>query len=402
MKKIKYLILIIFSGFFLSACEDFVTDVEPPIDSVSEEDFNSPDQIPFYIRGVQTRFANTADQLFVSADGLSDAFFFDNNVPDATYSQFIEIDAGDILLNNSSIANIFDPLGEFRYLADRLVSRTKSFAVVDSAMRENALYEGFLYGGIARYLYAVYFGLTENEGGGAIDAGPFIPSSEMFDIAITHLDSALAHTTSGYNIRLVHSLIARAYLYDGDYPNAAVHAQQGLVSGDAPFRGLYNLIEDNYWWQQAGDLRAQFVADYRFNDYIVADPNEANRIKLAPILGYDEETVYYYQIMYPEAGSPMNFMTWQENNLMRAELAVRTATAEDAVVLVNDVRASHGITSLGAVTLEDIYVERDKELFATGARLPDQRRFADKWHLGENAWRFLPIPLSERNGNPNF
>jgi hypothetical protein len=403
MKKIKYLLLVVISAFFVSACEDFVTDVEPPIDSVSEEDINSPDQLPFFVKGIETKFANSVDELFVCSDGLSDAFIFDNNVPNATYSQFIQIDAGDILLNNSNVGSAFDPLGECRYLADRIISRTKSFAEVDSTVRENALYAGFLYGGISRYLYAAYFGLSENRGGGAIDAGPFVDSPQMYNLAIGYLDSALTHTKSSYNIKLVHSLMARAYLYAGDYPNAAVHAQLGLVAGDKPFQALYNLILDNYWWQQAGSLRSQFVAADRFKAYIDADPNEANRIKLAPILGIDEETVYYYQVMYPAAGSPMNFMTWQENNLMRAELIARGAMAGDALALVNEVRASHEISPLtAAVTEESIYVERDKELFATGARLPDQRRFAGKWHLDANAWHYLPIPLSERNANDNF
>jgi len=400
MKKINYIALLLVSGFVFSACEDFVTDVEPPIDTVSEKDINRPDQLPFFITGVETKFANSIDEVLVCADGLSDELFFNDNMPDATYSQYMEIDAGDILLNNSSVANAFDPLGECRYYSDLIVSRTLSFPEVDSTLKEQALYTGYFYGGVSRYVYATYFGLEPNVGGGAIDAGPFIPSVQMTTLAVEKLNSALAHTSDAYNIKLVHSIIARAYLYIGDYQNAAVHAAQGLVNGDEPFQALYNKILDNYWWQQAGNLRAQFGVDWRFVNYIAADPNEANRIKLGSLEGYDGET-YYFQMTYPEAGSPMNFITWQENNLMRAELILRGNAAGDALSLVNDVRASHDISPLAAVTLDDIYVERDKELFTTGARLPDQRRF-NTWHLGDEAWHYLPIPLGERNANDNF
>ena len=48
-----------------------------------------------------------------------------------------------------------------------------------------------------------------------------------------------------------------------------------------------------------------------------------------------------------------------------------------------------------------LMLERDKELFTMGLRLPDQRRF-DAWHLGADTWQYFPITQSERNGNDNF
>jgi len=95
-------------------------------------------------------------------------------------------------------------------------------------------------------------------------------------------------------------------------------------------------------------------------------------------------------------------MTWQEVNLMRAELKLRGAGSGDALALVNEVRASHNLAALTTVDLDVIYTERDKELFCTGVRLPDERRFSGKWHLGAGKWMYFPITQGERNNNPNF
>jgi tetratricopeptide (TPR) repeat protein len=262
---------------------------------------------------------------------------------------------------------------------------------------------GNLYGGLSRYLYATYFGLTENNGGGIIDNGPFIPSNEMYALAIEKLQSALNHAADEAETRIVNSLIARCYLFDEQYSQAATFAANGMIEGDPVFETLYSVESANEYYVQAGSGRSQYVADFRFNDYITADPNEANRIQLAEKLGNDETTTYYYQVKYPNQDSPIPIMTWQENNLMLAELVLRGSGTGTPVTLVNAVRASHSIDPIGgSVDLDVIYVERDKELFATASRLPDHKRF-NRWdHLPADAWHYLPITQSERNNNPNF
>ena len=403
-----------------SACDSYVEDVEDPIDNIADDELNQASQVPFLISGVQGRFATTHDQITVLAGGLSDELFFDQNVPNATFPTFAQIDQGVIQLDNNSVDGAYGSLGEYRFLADRLLERV---AAIDekapgeggfeegedgAALRNEALYTGYLHGGIARFFYAAYFGLNPREGGGVISniedpisrmRGRFIPSNEMYQLAIQKLDSALQFAEAdSYEARLVNSIAARIHLYQGNYDLAQDRAESGLVEGDAPLESLHSVQLENFWYTQAGAGRTQYVADFRFADYVAENPQEATRIPLEDVEGNDG-TIYVRQGLYPERPSPIVFISWQENSLMLAEVALRSGDAATALPFVNGVRASHGLSPLASIDLDGLVVERDRELFTQGARLVDERRF-DLWHLGPDTWQFLPITQSERNDNP--
>ncbi len=410
MKKIIKFSWIIFTiSLLFISCEDYATDIDPLIDAVEDERLNDASQINFILKGVKTQYSETQDGLSCLVGALSDELIYSANLQGASFPTFQELDVGDIELDNNSVDGMYDNLGELRLFADDLVRRVNEINPSDAALKNEALYVGNLFGGIARYFYAAYFGLNEEEGGGVIDNGPFIPSANMYALAIEKFQAAITFAADDpHDLKVAHSLLGRTYLYSGDYANAATHVEQGLVEGDDPFQSLHTVVADNYWWGFAGAGRCQLGVDFRFKDYIDADPNEANRIVIVETAAIDTNVVapygtYYRQDMYPAQGSPINALTWQENYLMAAELDLRgQATAlGTALDLVNAVRTSHGIADLAAVDLNVIYEERDKELFTTGARLIDQRRF-DAWHLDPGTWQYLPITRSERANNPNI
>ncbi|RKY45883.1 MAG: hypothetical protein DRP88_06960, partial [Candidatus Neomarinimicrobiota bacterium] len=252
---------------------------------------------------------------------------------------------------------------------------------------------------------AAYFGLNPDEGGGTIDNGPFIPSDAMYDSALVRLDKALEHVNhlndKDYWTKVINSIKARIYLLKGDYANAKTCAENGLVSGDAPFQSLHSSESDNYYWQQAGAGRTQCVADWRFKEYIDENPLEASRVKLDSIMG-NNGVMYYRQGKYPQKESPIDFISWQENNLILAEIALRNGDNTTALNLVNEVRQSHGLPDLTDIDMQTLMVEKDKELCFTGLRLLDQRRIEGLWHLPADAWKYLPITEGERNINPNI
>ncbi len=111
-----------------------------------------------------------------------------------------------------------------------------------------------------------------------------------------------------------------------------------------------------------------------------------------------------------EERTDMPFISWQELFLIRAELELRgyDAGSETALELVNTVRGSYSLSDLSSVDLERIAVERDRTLFATGSRLPDQRRMkAVEWHLkdqvnGQKTAQWLQLTQDETGPNPNL
>ncbi len=101
MKKINLFLIILFVSLVMSSCKDYVTNIDPLIDQIDDSKLNSPAQIPFLIAGVKTRFANATTQQNNIADGLSDQFIFDQNVPNATFPTYRDINNGTITTDNN-------------------------------------------------------------------------------------------------------------------------------------------------------------------------------------------------------------------------------------------------------------------------------------------------------------
>ncbi|MFO8232470.1 MAG: RagB/SusD family nutrient uptake outer membrane protein, partial [Longimonas sp.] len=266
---------------------------------------------------------------------------------------------------------------------------------------------------------------------------------------------------------VVNSLKARIAIFQDNPAEAASFAEDGLQPGDPAFQNEYidrSGNQSNIWDVQGGIGRAQaapaprffYSPDYLDEDFDAAeasrirvldpagsdaDPEHdaytvdsgvvtddgnffANRDALHPLrfpvnLSAGDEAILPLQGRYPNPGENIDFITWQEMHLIRAEAAERGATSEDPLALVNEVRDSHGLDAIEAADydgINTIFMERDKEMFTTGIRLVDQRRASvneipgldlDRhgWHLedaSETLWWYLPITLAERNNNPNL
>jgi starch-binding outer membrane protein, SusD/RagB family len=404
MKSLKNIVLLSLLLIGVSSCQDFVQNVGDPISSVDDALLNNESQADFLITGVQGKFAKTFGQASLFAGGLSDEMIFDRNVPGATYPQYEEMELGTLRINNNSVKDLELDLGQLRLYADTLAGRASLIAWTDTAKMNLTYYTGYLYGGIARFMYAAYFGLEEENGGGVINSSPFIPSATMYNLALERFDQALSYADpTSSDARLVHSLKARIYLITGQYALAAAEAAQGYTEADGTFESLHSteVVANNFWWTDAGNGRSQWAVDPRFNAYVLADAKEASRIPLQEIKGNDDSTIYFLQNKYPEDKTPTAVLSWQEMQLIQAEVLARNSQNTEALTFVNAVRASHGLDARTETNLDSIMIERDKELFCFGLRLTDQRR-NNTWHLPAGTWKFLPITEDEREANPNL
>jgi hypothetical protein len=390
---------LILCAILITGCKNFVQGIDPPIDVVKDNFLNDEKQTHFIVNGVLAQFYDAYGQLSCLGDALADELVFDPHAPNATYQNYLQIDQGIPEITDNSISDAELSLGRFRLYADTLLARASKVVFTDDKLKNSAFFTGYFYGGIARYLYASYFGLTEKEGGGCINLSPFIPSSQMYDLAIEKIKASIPYGADDQK-RLAHTILARIYLIKADYVNAATESALGMTSADPSNDAQYSSEAENFWWITTGKGRVQFVLDNRFHDYVVQDPKEASRIPIEITASNDSSVTLYIQTKYPEDNSPIAFATWQENELIKAEIAARANDNTAALGFINTIRQSHGLDDRSATNLDSIYIERDKELFCTGARIIDERRFG-KWHL-PSGWQYLPITQLERSANSNL
>ena len=472
MRLLSTLAALLFVVVGLMACDAVIDDTEDPISSAGDADLDSPDEVDFLVAGIIARGNNVQDNMTIQAGLLSDQILFGGDIGGgATFPTFRDLmrghPPGTNPLNNNSVDGTQNHLGQYRFLADNILRRVDRLGAdafeggESDPLWEAAQFHGNFHGGLARYYWATYFGELPRSGGGIIsdldnpadpERGDFVPSDQMYQLALDKLDEAL-NWADDYETRLINTVKARIYLFQDDVAQAAQYAANGLEPGDAPFQNEYldrSGNQQNAWFSGGGPGRTQVVTALRFfygDDYLaqdlespeaaripVFDSNDTgevtadglfNRDATSPIrhdVGLEEgdEPVLYAQGLYMGRDAPIDFATWQENHLMLAEAAVRGESGEDALGLINEVRASHGLDDIeqddfDGNEMNTIYLERDKELFTMGLRLPDQRRATiygldaegldldlHGWHLADNTWWFLPITLDERLNNPNL
>lgn len=431
MKRIFIVLLLVVGLAVVQSCSDYVQSVDPRQDLIQDAALNDPTQIPFLVQGVQRQFVRIYAQTNTLSGGLSDELIFDNRVPNATFPTFQDLDNGLPLLDNNSVNNNWAVMGQAYFTAQNLLDRVGKINFGSNAASKNtALFNAYLYGGLVRYMYAAYYGLKEQQGGGVINGGPFIPSANLTDSALNYLNQALAVAANDLQRRQVNTVIAKVNLADARYAAARTAAQNGLKSGDGALSALYEQATiANQWYFDAGLGRSQYVPASRYADYIAADKDEGiviagtvaggafsvpgnteadlqNFANTRRIVLYGPFTSsgfkYHLQGKYPNQGSPAPVVTWQENSLILAETALRVSNSEsEALTNVNAVRSFYKLTTRTTTNLDSVYIERDKTLFGMGQRLIDQRRF-NKWHLGATTWRYMPIGLPERQTNPNL
>ncbi len=350
MRKSLFLILL-FSVFCIFGCSGFVEDVDPLINQVEDDRLDDASQVDFLIKGVLHQMSSTVDRMAVYAGGLSDELVFDQDLPLATFPSFDEINRGEIEFDNNSVDGLNINMNEARFFADDLVDRVMGLSEIDAELLRRALYTGYLVGGLTRQFMGSYWGLTENEPGGVLDVGPFIPQAEMYALALEKYNLALAQAGDDFETRVVQTLIARIHFYSGDFAAAGTAAALGLTEADGNFEALYNVSNPNeYFFSTHLNGRIQFIVDDRYQGYVAADAEEAARLPLLPTEGTSGK-IWYYQNKFGLQESPFPVVSWQENELMLAEVEVRNGGG-DPLTRVNNLRASFGMSPLAAVDLD--------------------------------------------------
>ncbi|WP_138995033.1 RagB/SusD family nutrient uptake outer membrane protein [Larkinella sp. C7] len=237
------------------------------------------------------------------------------------------------------------------------------------------------------------------------------PPTATFTTQVTGADFDLVNTIQAYR--------ARYNLAAGNYPAALAAANAVNLTARSQF--VYNTQSPNPIYQQV-----QISANYapRATLGLPATLLEAGDGRLAFYLSTPDKTVNGEALktlkgFFDAIDRPIPVYMPDEVRLIRAEALVRSnGDLTAAVADINAVRTQRtgdpfgvypGLAAYaGPVTAEalltEIYKQRGTELFLTGLRLEDSRRFgrpAPPTTLTERNRNFYPYPDQERLTNPN-
>ncbi len=419
MRLSRVYFLIATCACVLASCQAYVRDVTSPVDLLDNRNLNTEASLPLIYTAVGGTFAEGQRQLAPLASILSDEFINSNGISaDLTNGTVFNIDDGNPDFTESLIRDTWTSYGSVGKHVRVVLEKVENIRFTNDSARRRALFTAYFFQGLLEHYLASYWGIAPRTGGGVLNGGVFIPSTRLHDTSLASLARAAANAPSAYEGRIVNTVIARIHLLEGRYSQALTAVMNGLQPTDRPFQTTYTEQAYNFWvdYNRAAPIgRGPVITHPRFRAYVLAEPGEAGRIPLQqgtrPAPGRTEP--YFLQAKYTD-NSPINVVTWQENALMLAELRLRLENnTQAALVEVNRVRAAvrppQGVAPLAArmtTNLDSVYIEREKEFFATGMRLLDQRRL-NRWtqFTGANAataWYFLPIPKQEFDVNRNL
>lgn len=256
----------------------------------------------------------------------------------------------------------------------------------------------------------------------------FITDSAAFIKAIGVLDNALAavaanpmssqftaNIPAGIDIvNTLHALKARYALNVGNYALALAEANAVDLTKRSTLN--FDAITLNPIWETATSTNnvyqpidstmglppvlAPSLTDKRVPFYITVNPTSAQRFR---INGFASTSASAWPLYLPG-----------EMLLIKAEASARQNNLPDAINYLNQVLTKKpaddpfGVGAdqppyAGAVTqaalLEQIYRNRSIELYMSGLRLQDQRRFERP--MAERKRNYMPYPFVERDNNPN-
>ena len=355
----------------------------------------------------------------------------------ATFTNVLEMEAGGTALPtfNGNILALWSRMLRTMTMADDIIENAPNVLASDDPIRPGIiahanLVKAMAIGGLATGFEK--FPIQTVKTGTAT----FVTRQEGLDRAITLLNDAaglLASYTAPteFNTRIlgarfnllncINAYRARYNLMAGK--NAEALAAANLVPLDVPSEFVYDgsrsvnplfsqlsttrsfIARDNFGlpagWVETGDARLAF--------YYTGAPITSGTDVLRNYKGFGSAN-----------NSPVPVYLPDEMRLIKAEAILRTGgTASDAITQINAVRtqttgdiygvnaslpAYSGATTPDALLLE-VYKQRCMELYLSGLRLEDSRRFArpaPPANMMERNRNFYPYPDQERLNNPNI
>ncbi len=225
---------------------------------------------------------------------------------------------------------------------------------------------------------------------------------------------------AGYDIEnTINAHLARFNLYAGNHSTAITEANNvnlqatSVYAYDDEHRNpVYNQVYALNYFRPRAELGTPLTEDNdaRLDFYLGPEKEEPSTLG---------NTVHELEGFFSSPSSALPAYLPGEMVLIKAEAHARMNQLGDAIGYINDIRtktAAEDPFGVGAAlpeydgpetqdaVLEEIYRQRTAELFLTGLRWEDSRRFNRPGPLDDNPERnrnFYPYPDRERDNNPN-
>ena len=271
--------------------------------------------------------------------------------------------------------------------------------------------QALVYAGFANRL------LGENMCSAVIDGGPVLPRSDYFARAEAAFTEAIGVAEAAGDAELGRAARAgrasvRVWLED--WSGAVADAQQ--IPQAFAYRAIYSNIEQDQYNRifaaNVTSARAHSVVGTFFEPYYRATNDPRTPWKTNPAFPTGSAGVlWYFQTKYDRQGSPINLVTGREMRLVIAEGLLRTGDWQQALAVINALRANVGMAPWTASDVGAAWTalarERGIELWLEGRLLGDIFR----WKASSAPLTFsemtgrdgcFPIGVSEIDANPNI
>jgi hypothetical protein len=423
MKKIiyKYQIAFLLGVISLTSCKkEFVNPNAPTTDQV----FSSARGLVGVNAGAQRTFSLGGASVVY---GLVTANAFATNeviLMNAGNVAEFQLSRGGTTVDptNTVLANIWTNSNKVIYDANTVITAAESIndkAYAAGLIAHASILKALSIGTLSMFWEKVPAGIGQNV--------QFIDRAAGFAAAISTIDNALSKITgtaisAAYTndavagidyINTLNALKARYLLFTGKHAEAIAAANLVDMTKRSTFN--YDAINTNPIFTTATATN---------NVFQVIDSTLGLPTALAPTAG-DGRIAFYTAInttivprfringFYNATSTGIPIYLPSEMTLIKAEAYARTSNLTAALTELNKVitktaatdlfKVGAGLTastvSTSAAILEEIYKNRCIELYMSGLKLEDMRRFGRP--VSERKRNFFPYPFRERDGNPN-
>ncbi|HYG17508.1 MAG TPA: RagB/SusD family nutrient uptake outer membrane protein [Ohtaekwangia sp.] len=430
MKKSFFLIILLSAA---SACD--VLDVKPQSAINASEAFKDKKGIEKGILGAYSSFQNLSyygRTFLIFSDLAADNL---DHPTDATALEYRQVDNNAILPENGSVDGIWSSMYEGINVANNVIAKVPGIDDMSETEKNRALGELYFIRALNHFNLVNLFGdvplkITPTVGTGELNV-PRTARATVYDQIIEDLTFAEQHLTpSSVKVRAskyaATALLARVYLYKGDYDLAIEKATDVIDNGGYAIGDYSEAFADNsaesIFEVDFTDLNRNRIAEYNY-------PKSLNgRREVAPSANmldeYEEDDARYeatiafdgalaYPVKYDDlaiGADNVIVLRLAEMYLIRAEAgAMSDADIADIQGDINIIRNRAGLDDTEADNAEDLLSaiehERRVEFAFEGHRWFDLVRTGRAVEVLQNVnsvnQTLFPIPLSEITTNKN-